>query len=435
MDYNEFEDDFDVINGNPNSENKQKSDNTVNEGKSFFKRKIPAKLILILSVFIAVAVFLSIFFTNDFFKKYRNNFIINIKIIDQRLGITEKFDKLFTADEDGGIKMREEHKAAGTTYDNETYLIPFENASNSSYEVSDNSVIVAKSNFIGKFNNKGETTWSLNTSVVNPILDVDGHYILVAENGGTKICLYENNKLIYESDTENTILNASVSSIGDVVVVTEKEFFKGAVEVYNKIGEKVFSWSSGTNTVICADVSPSGRRIAVAFLDSRKDINGSVQFFNIDESDNYKKVEIPGTAIFDLKFIGETLNVFGDNRFVGLSVHGGIKWDISLDGELSAYSIDKSGNKSAVIDKNNVPMLMIFKKDGKLKYEIRGDELPDYVDIHNNQILYNNTRMILFGRAKKPEKYAATMDVKGLRIIDSGSYLIIYNNSLEFVHV
>ena len=436
MDNREFEDDFSIVGENLN-QNLQ-ADKTVkkkDKKPNTFLTKLSVKWISAATIILMVAVFLTVFFTNDYFKKYRNNFIINIKIIDNRLGISEKLDRFFEAYDNGDLKLREEQKASGTTYDNETYLIPFENASGSAYTLTDNGIVIAKSNFIGRFNKKGEILWSVNTSVVNPILDAEGRYILLAENGGTKICLYEGDKLIFESDAQNTILNASVSSVGDVVVVTEKEFFKGAVEVHNKIGERVFSWSSGTNTVITADISPSGRRIAVAFLDTRSELVGSIQFFNINDSESYKKIEIPGTAIFSIKFIGETLNVFGDNRFVGLSVHGDVKWDETFDGDLSAYSIDKSGNKAAVVDSHNVPLVVIYKKDGKLKDDIRADVLPDFVDINGKQVLYNNTRMILFGKGKNPEKYAATMDVKGLKIIDSTTYLIIYSNSLEFVHV
>ena len=440
MSFEEYEDDFGAVNeSTSDSEQMQRNNEDESVTKpsklSFLKNRLFIKCVSVLSVILVVVVFFTAFFTNDIFKKYRNNFIVNIKIIDTRLGISEKFGQLFATDEGETLKMREENKAAGTTYDNETYLIPFENASNSRFELLDSGVIIAKSNFIGRFNEKGETIWSSNTSVVNPILDVDGKYVLIAENGGTKVCLYEGDKLIYEADAQNTILNASVSSVGDVVVVTEKEFFKGAVEVFNKIGERVFSWSSGTNTVICADISPSSRRIAVAFLDSRNGINGSVQLFNVDESESYKNVEIPGTAIFNLEFTGETLNVFGDNRFVGLSVHGSVKWDETFDGDLSAYAIDKAGNKAAVVDSHNVPLVLTYKKDGNGKNEFSTDELPDFVDINGKQLLYNNTRMILFGKGNKPQKYAATMDVKGLKIIDSNTYLIIYSNSLEFVHV
>ena len=41
--------------------------------------------------------------------------------------------------------------------------------------------------------------------------------------------------------------------------------------------------------------------------------------------------------------------------------------------------------------------------------------------------------MIIFGKPGREQKYVGAMDVKGLKIIDSNTYLIVYSNSIEFV--
>ena len=398
------------------------------------KRNVNIKKILKVTgiVFLAgVLIYLLSF--NSYFKNYKTNFIMNIHAIDARLGISETWKEFFGSREDDILKKKEESRAMGTTYDNESYLVPFENASNASYVAADGGVIAAKSNYLAFINHYGKEEWKLATSVVNPILTVDGKYIALAENGGTKVCLYQGSKLVFAADAQNTVLNANVSSRGDVIVVTKKEFFKGAVEVFNKNGERVFSWGSGTDTVVCADISPSGRKIAVGFVNAKDNIKGSVQFFNIDEKESYKTVEIPSSVVFKVDYIGESLNVFCDNRLIGLSVHGSVLWDEGIDGDFSAYSIDTEGNKAVIIDKYNLPMVKTFSKRGREKKSFVADELPDFIDIRDNLLLYNNTRMIIFGKPGREQKYVGAMDVKGLKIIDSNTYLIVYSNSIEFV--
>ena len=263
------------------------------------KRNINIRKILKIAgiVFLAgILIYLLSF--NSYFKNYKTNFIMNIHAIDARLGISETWKEFFGSREEDILKKKEESRAMGTTYDNESYLVPFENASNASYVAADGGVIAAKSNYLAFINHYGKEEWKLATSVVNPILTVDGKYIALAENGGTKVCLYQGSKLVFAADAQNTVLNANVSSRGDVIVVTKKEFFKGAVEVFNKNGERVFSWGSGTDTVVCADISPSGRKIAVGFVNAKDNIKGSVQFFNIDEKESYKTVEIPSSVVF-----------------------------------------------------------------------------------------------------------------------------------------
>ncbi len=398
------------------------------------KRKINLKRIFKIAgavIFAGVLIYLLSF--NSYFRNYKTNFIMNIHAIDARLGISETWKEFFGSDEDDLLKKKEETKAMGTTYDNESYLVPFENASNACYVAVEGGVIAAKSNYLAFINRQGKEEWNLATSVVNPILTVDGKYISLAENGGTKVCLYQGNKLVFASDAQNTILNANVSSRGDVIVVTKKEFFKGAVEVFNKNGERVFSWGSGTDTVVCADISPSGRKIAVGFVNAKDSIKGSVQFFNIDEKESYKTVEIPSSVVFKVDYIGESLNVFCDNRLIGLSVHGSVLWDEGIDGDFSAYSVDTEGNKAVVIDKYNLPMVKTYSKRGREKKSFVADELPDFIDVKDNLLLYNNTRMIVFGKPGREQKYVGAMDVKGLKIIDSKTYLIVYSNSIEFV--
>ncbi len=403
------------------------------------KRKISFNVKRILKIVgIVIAAFVVIFLLsfNSYFRNYKTNFIMNLHAIDSKLGISETWKEFFGSGEDDILKKRdEESRAMGTTYDNESYLVPFENASEASYVAVDGGIIAAKSNYLAFINRYGKEEWKLATSVVNPILSVDGKYISLAENGGTKVCLYSWNKLVFDADAQNTVLNANVSSRGDVVVVTKKEFFKGAVEVFNKNGERVFSWGSGTDTVVCADISASGRKIAVGFINAKEDIKGSIQFFNIDEEECYKTVEIPSSVVFKLNYIGETLNVFCDNRLIGLSVHGSVLWDEGIEGDFSAYSIDTEGNKAIVVDKYNVPVVKTYSKRGREKKEFNADELPDFIDIKDNLLLYNNTRMIVFGKPGREQKYAAAMDVKGIKIIDSKTYLIVYSNSIEFVCV
>lgn len=386
-----------------------------------------------------VCLFVYLFSSSEssYIKNYKTNFVMNIRAIDSKFGISRSINEFFGRNtEDDRLKKREENKAAGTKYDNESYLLPFENASISEYAASNGGVIAAKSNYIAFLDNMGKIKWELSTSVVNPILCVEGKYIMIAETGGTKICLYNGNKLIYAADAQNKILNAGISSGGDVVVVTEKEFYKGAIEVFNKKGDRIYSWSSGSETIICADISPSSRKIAVGFLDASGQAKGSVQLFDIKQESSYKTIEIPDTVVCRLEFCGETLNVFGDNRITGITIHGNIAWDKNYGtSPLLAFSIDSKGNKISLIEQDNAPVIKLYSRSGNEKASFPVEEIPDYIDVSGERMLYNNTRMVIYGKEGRMNKYAATMDIKKLKIIDAETFLIVYSNSIEFVKV
>ena len=394
------------------------------------KKKFHVFRWLMCAVFVWIV--LTFCFSDGFFaSRYRENFKNNISMIDDKLGISKSLSRM--SGKDDILKKKEDNMAKGTTYDNESYLLPYENAGEAAYGVIEGQLCAAKSNNIEIFASDGSKVWESATSVVNPIMSVEGKYIAIGESGGTKINLFADKKLVFSADCQNEILNINVSANGDVVAVTKKELYKGAVEVYNKSGEQVYGWVSGKDTIVCADISPSGRRLAVGFIDTSAAVKGSIQFFNIKNESSYKTVEVPDTVICSVDYSGETLSVLGDNRFIGLGTNGSVLWDETYpDGNLLAYAFDENGNKALLTEKNNIPVIRTYSKGGGLKNEISTEDLPDYIGISGSAVLYNNARMICFGKGSRQKKFPASMDVKRLIAVSGNSFAVIYNNSIEF---
>ncbi len=317
-----------------------------------------------------------------------------------------------------------------------TNMIPFEDASGAVYAVYKSGIAAASANSIIYFNPQGEEQWQINTLIVDPILKTAGDYILIAENGGKKLCLYTQSRMIYTRETDSNIRYANLSSNGDVVVVTDKESYKGAVVAYNKAGDKIFEWFSGTDPIMAAAISPRSRRIAVATISTDSSISSTVMLFNINEKESYASQTFDNTAVFDVQYKNDNLNIVGDNTMSIMSTSGKLVWKAEYyDEEFSHYAIDDDGNSLVLVDEANVPMLYRYNQKGKTEYSLKLGELPDFVDIYSNTIAYNNGREIIIsgGKNRTSKSYTATMDVRKLYLIDSKSALIVYNNSLEFI--
>lgn len=367
--------------------------------------------------------------------QYKKNVASNIRIISNNLGLSDIFSSSDFSEVDVNITETPVNLALKSTLTQNSSMYPFENASLSKIILGNRGVVIAKSNYLAIFDKNGKALWETQTSVIEPILRTEGEYILLAEKGGNKICLYQDENLLFAEDDPNEILTAELSANGDIALVTKKEFYKNAVSVYNKNGEQIFSWSSGTDTIINADISSSTRRIAVSLINTEERIKSYVCLFDINKTEAYHNVQFTESIVFKTKFIGETLNLTADNRLTGLKVNGDVLWDeVYNDSELVLSATDKNGEKLAVIDKNNIPELAIYSKKGDKKESITLDILPDYADIKENNVLYNSERVVVFGKPDKLNRYIASMDIKGLKIIDNSSFVIIYNNSLEFVH-
>lgn len=316
----------------------------------------------------------------------------------------------------------------------ETNIMPFENAANAKYASDSGDIVAVGANYMAKFTSKGKMKWETATSIAQPILDISGDYIVLAEDGGRGICLYYKDKMLYSIQAASPIFTVDVSAHGDVAVAVDKEFFKGGVEVYNKTGKQIFSWNSGSEYVIDAAISRTSRRIAVVLMNTDTRVISNIQFFDVNKTEGYYTAAFEKSAVFNADFVGSILDVTGDNCIAGLGQDGKTKWYNEFgEKQMLSYSIDSRGNKIISTEINAVPEIYVYAEGGKLLTHFEVSETPDYVDIMGRSVLYNSNRNVFFGVPGSEKKFTASMDIKQLKIIDSSTCLIVYNNSIEFI--
>ena len=376
---------------------------------------------------LAIIAFISI--DSGIIGNYKNNFANNFS----RIFANFKTDKQTEA-----VKPTPKPDAQYSTEIKDNVIISLGDVSDTEFEPYNNGILYASMNHLSFVDNTGNVVWETDTAIVDPILDAKGNYILLAEKGRNKICLYNDRKLVYDVDDPDNIMTAKVSSNGDVVAVTDKSSYKGGISVYNKSGAQIFSWASGSDTVISADISAASRCVAVSLLNTEVTAKTVIQLFNVNETESYAKVDINDTVIFDMEFTGDTLSAFGDNRIVGISAKGKIIYDNTFENvQLTHCAIDDDGNKLLSFDDGNIPMLNMYSKRGTLKESVTLTGVTDFIDINGRDVLYNIGRDVYFGRinSKDTTKYTATMDIKDLLVISDNVFVIVYSNSFEVVAI
>lgn len=400
-----------------------------NEEFSFTKKQII--IIAITTVVLMVTVFLLVTVDTGFIGSYKHNFMKNATTVLSNLGIDIQSDDTQT---DGPIKGVTQYNASL----DKSITVPVEKAGESVFTVYNDGLVFANANYMRLIDSDGETVWETNTLIADPIIKSAGHYILLAENGGTKLCLYYDSKLIYTADTDDKIVMCDLSSNGDILAVTDKASFKGGLVVFNKEGNQIFAWSSGSDNIISAHISASSRRIAVSLLNTDSQVKSTVQFFDINEAESYAQVIFEDTILFDLRFVGDTVHAFGDNCIAGLTSGGGILYDKRFDNaEFTHYSMDKNGNKILVFDASNIPLINIYGSGDALRHQLSSDEIPDFADIYENYIVFNSGRDILYGRigGKQMATFTASMDIRELMLMNKNTVAVVYSNSIELVRM
>lgn len=374
-----------------------------------------------------VVLFFSIGFSSGMIQNYKANFRNNFSHLFKNF----KSEKLPPV----------ETPVPETQYSTEvksSKIVSLEDMNASKFAQYKDGIICAKMNHLTYIDSTGNVAWETDTAIVDPILKTEGGYILLAEKGRNKICMYNDRKLIYDIDDPDTIIAAELSASGDAVVITDKSSYKGGISVYNKTGAKIFSWASGSDMVISADISAASRRVAVSLLNTDTTVGSAIQLFDVNKTESDARIAVDDTVIFNLRFIGDLLCGFGDNRIVGISSNGKVVYNQVFESEqLTHCAIDSNGNKLLSLDDANIPIINMYTKRGSLTASLTLTGVTDFIGIKNKTIVYNLGRDVYFGKINSSNmiKYTAAMDVKDLIVISQQSFVIVYSNSIEFVMV
>lgn len=376
-------------------------------------------------------------------KAYRENFAVNVSQLMNNMGINLEKEEPKKSEPDG-IKYkdvdeaRDDGKIQYRTAVLSDVKLTFEGASKAKFAMYGEGIVCAKTNYICYINKNGEIEWEKNVSIIEPILKCEGEYILLAQNAGTKFVLYKGGEEIYTSNSESNILTANVSANGDVVLVTDKAGYKGALSVYNKRGDMAFSWSSGGASIVSADISVSSRRVAAALLNTDDTVKSSVYLFDIKKPDSYAQYSIEDTIVYNVDFKDDCLNVFSDKSLIGMKISGKVIYNIDFGAaEASLSNIDENGDKVLLFTSDNIPMMNVYNKHGRIKSTISVSKLPDFVDLIDGNVIYNVDREVFLSKynTRIPYKYTAAMDIQKLIPIDSKSFVVVYSNSISVVRM
>lgn len=316
-------------------------------------------------------------------------------------------------------------------------MIPVQNSANMKYVSFDGKLFGADKTSVTVFDKSGNVLSTQNVQLSSPILKCSGNYIAAADKGGNRIYLFSGEKLEFTAQTEGNIISADVSDSGDVVLVCEKDYYKGSVVVYNKRGELIYAWNSGSDRILDADISGQSRRLAILTMNLDNNImTSNVLWCDISTSKTETAAQYSDALMYDAEFIGNELIVIGNDRIAGLNSRGKGAWENKLDAaELKRYKV---GDYAAcAFDINNMPYIETLDAGGKKRGSVKINIQPDFIDIKGNHIAYNDERILVYTDidGKKSKSFSCMRDISDIIIVDSSTVAVVYSSSIEFINV
>ena len=112
----------------------------------------------------------------------------------------------------------------------------------------------------------GEAVWSKPVNMNAPALDKGNAFAVAYDIGGTALYVVDENGEVMTLKTEETILAAALNDQDWLAVTTEKQKYKGCVQVYDPEMELVFEFNSSRRFVTYATVIGEGKGLTAVTL-------------------------------------------------------------------------------------------------------------------------------------------------------------------------
>ena len=311
--------------------------------------------------------------------------------------------------------------------------VPFAAAENTRFENYQGGIVCANETLYSYYNSRLKLLWEEKIQMQEPVLATKGDYVLISETGGKKVSLYRGKKLLFTAETEGNILTADLSAKGDVVAVTQKEYYKGQIVVFNKNGKKVFVWDSGSYSILNAAVS-NRRKVAVSLLSTDEGASSIIQVFDVKGNEICKTDAFDNTVFFGIDFDGEDISLLSESKCVLITAKGKVKWEYGFEGRIiKMCQRAENGNRAILFDNDGIGEIVVLKANGKAYPPIKTENMPDTINIKSRYVAYNNGRNAVLTNYTGKRVFTAecSSDIKQIFVMSSDKVLCVYSAGVQ----
>ena len=218
----------------------------------------------------------------------------------------------------------------------------YENGTSQCFAAAGDGFAVASSSGIQLLDSKGATVVREVCSMDDPALAASGAAAVFFDVGGDTCKLATFDGTVRDIDAGESILSASVNDSGYFAVISEESGSKGLVQVFDKEGELLYQWFSGSGYPLRAQVSPDSRHLAVLCLTEE---GSALHLFKLSSEDEQATLHYPGQLLYDLSYMSsDRLCLLGSEGMAFAKSDGSAVSEFDFGGlYLAAYDFGGSG--------------------------------------------------------------------------------------------
>lgn len=312
-------------------------------------------------------------------------------------------------------------------------------------------ICVLAENTLNEYSSSGKKEKEVKIEINNPIYDVNGKYLVIAENNSQKIYLISDDHVIWEKNIDGNLNKVTVNKNGYVCAIVTGTTYKSVIITFDEKGNELFKSYLSNTIAVDAYVSPDNSEFAYAEVNnSGTVIQSNIKIISIkDVKEKNTEAKYTYNALQDSLIL--RIKYQDKNQLICMYDDGIHKFESGIDVELVKLNEDnpkitfadieldghifRTYEKSTGIFSADTVVEIQNTSNGKENvYTI--EEVAKAVSSYNNVIAINLGDEVYFvdTNAWLIKRYTSSQVIEKI-ILGDGVAGIIYRDKIEIVNL
>lgn len=312
-------------------------------------------------------------------------------------------------------------------------------------------ICVLAENTLNEYSSSGKKEKEVKIEINNPIYDVNGKYLVIAENSSQKIYLISDDHVIWEKNVDGNLNKVTVNKNGYVCAIVTGTTHKSVIITFDAKGNELFKSYLSNTIAVDAYVSPDNSEFAYAEVNnSGTVIQSNIKIISIKDVKE-KNTEAKYTYNAPQDSLILRIKYQDKNQLICMYDDGIHKFESGVDVELVKLNEDNPKATFADIEldghifRTYEKSTGIFSADTVIEIQNTSngkenvytiEEVAKAVDSYNNVIAINLGDEVYFvdTNAWLIKRYTSSQVIEKI-ILGDGVAGIIYRDKIEIVNL
>lgn len=201
--------------------------------------------------------------------------------------------------------------------ENNVTAITLDDSENNYIYTYDKYISILNQNILVGYNNSANKEYELTVEITEPLVDINGRFLLMAEKNKQKIYLISGNSIVWEKELEGNISKVSVNKNGYVSVIITGTAYKSIIQTFDNTGKELFKTYLSSSIAMDSDISNDNKYLSFVEIGTNgTSAHSIIKTISIQEAKNNPSESIIYTSNSLTDSVALNLKYQDSNRLV-----------------------------------------------------------------------------------------------------------------------